>query len=150
MLNYYVLSEATDNGAISILNALLAVVISAIVSWGVTRSQLRSANQQALERQVDELLQIILQYPYLDSDTFVTRWHRGEGTFDERERYATFCCFAFNLLFRVWKFHKGDRAKIDETILAREIVHRHKRWWLGDVDNTLAYSKAFCAYVNSF
>ncbi len=154
MFDYCVLSQvqtvSTDAGIVTLLNAFLAVAISAIVSWLVTRYQLRSGKEQALERQVDELLQIILHYPHLDSDTFVEKWTKGEGSFDERERYAAFCCFAFNLLYRVWKFHHGDAAKIDEMILAREIVHRHKGWWLADSFNEHAYSKKFCVYVNSF
>jgi hypothetical protein len=142
-------SGIDSNTIITILSSIVTVLISAIVSYVVAKSQSQTADRQALARQVDDLLHITLEYPHLDSESFVEKWKKGEGTFEDRDRYTSFCCFAFNLLYRVWQFHRGDAKKIDDVILAREIVHRHKTWWLGDANNTLAYDEKFAAYIRS-
>jgi hypothetical protein len=143
-------AKADGLGPGDVLNFVATAIIATIVSWFVARRQVRAAERASLEHQVDELLRIAIEYPYLEDDEFVAEADNLNTDKDKRLRYECYCCFVFNLMERVWRHCGGNREKVEQVIYVRELVLLHKRWWLRASDNSLGYPKKFCEFVRTY
>lgn len=145
----------------AIIGALAGFISSLIVCrWQNKNAEILCNRQIESEKLMyinDLLLQlnlITITYPFLEDDEFCASWIDNRKNKDEKFiRYENYCCLVFNLLSEIWKFHNGDKKKIEEHFGIMEIVERHKGWWLfpsGLGENIHGYQAQFRYFINSY
>ena len=146
---------------------LLAVVISAIStiaaatsafysakSSKITLDLYKSERKEKLFDDLDKILGIGIEYPYLESREFTSKWNSYRGTDDEKYlRYDMYCNLIFNYLGRVFIHFEKDKKKIEEFLEVKSWVRTHKYNWQNPTDeneNIDAYGEDFRAFINSY
>ncbi len=101
-----------------------------------------------MERQVDELIRIGIEHPELETEALCRDWNNLNTPDVARNRYEFYCCFVFNLIYRVWDYYAGDTDKMKEIIFYEELIEAHRAWWFRDLKNEVGYEKEFVAFIN--
>jgi hypothetical protein len=131
-----------------IIAALVAAVISAIVSSLIASRTLRANRRHHIENLISKMIDISIQYPYLEDDHFCSSWGTTDKTTTDAQRYDNYCCLVFNLLETLWKFCHGRENKIESFLYVREIARRHKSWWQSEGANIAGYNMHFQGYID--
>jgi hypothetical protein len=126
----------------------IGVFLSALFSYVIAILVSRRTREEWLKSQVDKYIDFAIAHPYLDSDKYASTWRRNDES-EAAERYQNFCCFAFNLLERIWTQCDGDAKKIDAYIYYGEVVKRHRNWWITEPHNQLGYEPAFIEFIRT-
>jgi hypothetical protein len=146
---------------------LLAVVVSSISaiaaatsayysakSSKITLDLYKSERKEKLFDDLDQILEIGIEYPYLESKEFTSKWNNYRGTDDEKYlRYDMYCNRIFNYLSRVYSHFNKDKKKIEEFLEVKSWVRTHKYNWLNPSDeneNIDAYDQDFRTFINSY
>jgi len=136
----------------SITSAAIATLISAITSAIITILISRSNKSQSLDNQLDAILKIAIQYPYLESEDFTTSWKSDFDRNNEKYlRYDVYGTLVFNYLSRVAHYCKYEETKIEEFIAIKDWVRLHGKYWIdptttyGNIDS---YNKDFVQLIN--
>lgn len=139
---------------LSITTAAIATIISAATSATVTLYINRSNRIKYLDDQLDSLLKIALQYPYLENPDFIKTWNNNkESGKDEYLRYDLYCTLLFNFISRLATHYNYKRAKIDDYIAAKDWIRLHKEYWLNPVntfENVDSYDKKFKQLITEY
>lgn len=136
-------SSSGSNWLITVLAALIAAVVSLLVSWRT----LRATERHRIDAQIDHLVELGIKYPLMEDDSFCKNWTRDNRS-EDAMRYDNYCCFVFNLLESLWRFNYNSEARIQNMFDAREMIKRHKKWWLDYDDNRSSYPEGFQNYVD--
>lgn len=130
------------------LAALLATIAAAIVSVFIAKTQNRALHSLSIKDHITKIIEISIQYPYLEDDAYCASWPETGKDPQEDTRYENYCCLVFNLLQALWEFHHRDPQKIENHFHAVEEIIRHRVWWRSDLCNySGGYPKEFCKYV---
>lgn len=139
---------------ITITAAAIATLISALTSTIVTLSITRSNKKKNLDDQLDGLLKLAFQYPYLESEPFTSSWRSDFDKEDERYlRYDVYCILLFNFLSRVAAYYNYKVKKIENYIAIKEWIRLHGKYWkdpTSSYENVDGYDKKFVIFVNSY
>ncbi|WP_428664394.1 hypothetical protein [Runella sp.] len=139
---------------LSITTAAIATIISAATSATVTLYINRSNRMKYLDDQLDSLLKIALQYPYLENPDFIKTWNENKTSGkDEYLRYDLYCTLLFNFLARLSSHYKYNRKKIDNYVAAKDWIRLHKEYWLNPVntfENVDSYDKQFKQLITDY
>lgn len=139
---------------LSITTAAIATIISAATSATVTLYINRSNRMKYLDDQLDSLLKIALQYPYLENPDFIKTWNDNKSSGkDEYLRYDLYCNLLFNFLSRLATHYKYDRSKIDNYVAAKDWIRLHKEYWLNPIttfENVDSYDKKFKQLITEY
>ncbi|MCX6258981.1 MAG: hypothetical protein NTW49_13945 [Bacteroidia bacterium] len=134
-----------------------AAAISAFYSAKSSRTTLELYKKEKFEKLNDELnniLEIGIQYPYLESKPFTTKWNDFKDSNDERYlRYDMYCNLIFNYLHHVCVFFNYDKKSIEEFVDVKTWIRIHKLNWLHPIDeneNIDGYDEHFRQFVNSY
>ncbi len=131
----------------TITAAAIATLISAATSATITLLISRTNKIKHLDDQLDDILKIAVQYPYLESKSFTSTWNDKKDTeAEEYLRYDLYCTLLFNYLSRLSKHFKYDKDKIDGYVAAKDWVRLHKDYWNNpyeDFENIDSYDKKF-------
>jgi len=134
------------------MNFLIPAIISAIVSTAtalfVANKTSHGNNKRHIENRIDKLLEISMQYPYLENDEYCNTWHQASPNDNKRMRYENYCCLVFNLIEDIWKIHKGNHEDINKVLHIKELAIRHSKWWNKDKENISGYTILFRCYIN--
>ena len=141
---------------ISAISAVAAAT-SAVFSWISSKTTLKLFRKEKLEKLKDELgkiLEISIEYPYLEAKSFTSKWEQYRNSDDERYlRYDMFCNVLFNYLHRVCEHFKYDKQKIEDFVDVKTWIRLHRLNWLNPVDeneNIDGYDKKFRDFINSY
>ncbi len=126
---------------------LLAAAVAAVVSWWISHRTLRASELTRLNTQIDRLVELGMEYPLMEDDQFCKSW-TSEDRSENAMRYENYCCFVYNLLEGIWRFHHGSEKKIQSMFDAQELIKRHQTWWRSSEDNRSSYPQGFQHYVN--
>lgn len=142
-----------EAAAITAVATIVATVLSSCVSYLFTRKTLYLSEVQQLHSDLQMMIKLSIEYPYLESEQFITRWKRHKNSSkDEYLRYDVYCCIVFNFLARVSLHFKYDLDKIKKFIYIEEIVLQHREWWSSppgaESGNSDGYSKEFQSIVS--
>ena len=135
---------------IAAVATLVSSIIASTVAIIVNSKTLRTQEMNALRNQLDKMIDISIEYPYLEDDIFCKNWSSKKKPSLKAMRYENYCCFVFNLLERVWSHFAGNKREIEKWLYVKEIVKKHRAWWRADINNTDSYEASFRDYVNSF
>ena len=134
--------------------AAIATLISALTSACVTLLIASSNKKRNLDDQLDGLLKIAIQYPYVESESFTRTWKSDFDNNDERYlRYDVYCTLLFNFLSRFASHYKYDKNKIEKHIAVKDWIRIHGKYWTAPTssyENVDSYDKEFVSLVNSY
>ncbi|MPM00719.1 hypothetical protein SDC9_46949 [bioreactor metagenome] len=138
---------------ISIGVATISAIAAAISAW-LTYSIAKRSELNDLEKNLDDILKIGIEYPYLESKRFTIRWNELKDTDDERYlRYDMFCNLVFNYIHKVYQHFNGDKSKIESYVDIKSWVRLHEQNWRNPIDpheNIDGYDEKFRIFINSY
>jgi hypothetical protein len=127
--------------------AAIATLISSSIATIVTLVINRGNSRKNLNDQLDGILKIAIQYPYLESPAFASTWTPNKDSNDEQYlRYENYCTLVFNYLERLCKYYNYDKVKIANHLNVKDWVRIHKDCWNNPstpFENSDGYSKEF-------
>lgn len=139
---------------ITLTAAAIATLISALTSACVTLLIASSNKKKNLDDQLDGLLKIAIQYPYVESESFTKTWKSDFDNNDERYlRYDVYCTLLFNFLSRFASHYKYDKNKIEKHIAVKDWIRIHEKYWTdptSSYENVDSYDKEFVSLVTSY
>lgn len=139
---------------IQITSAAIATIISAITSATITLLINNRGDKKRLEDQLDAILKIAVQYPYLESPDYAEKWLENRQKEDEKSlRYELYCTLLFNYLERRCKFYKFNSEKIQADLNVKEWVRQHKLYWeqpVSSYENVDGYEEKFRLLINNY
>lgn len=139
---------------ITITAAAIATLISALTSALVTILINKSNRKRHIDDQLDAILKIAVQYPYLESKAFTVNWTIKKNSNEEEFlRYDIYCNLLFNYLSRVAKLYNYNKEKIEEYIAIKDWVRLHKDYWSNPqetYENIDSYDTRFIELINSY
>ncbi|WP_162996603.1 hypothetical protein [Mucilaginibacter celer] len=125
-------------------------MISTSISLWITKVNKR----KSLDEQLDAILKIALQYPYLESSHFTGSWTSAFDTNDEKYlRYDVYCTLLFNYLSRVAEHHKYKKHKVESYIAIKDWIRLHRKYWedpTSSYENVDSYDHAFVDFVKGY
>jgi len=137
-----------------ITSAAIASVISSLIATTVAIYLNRHNHLKSLNDQLDNILKIALQFPYLESKSFISGWLTNKDGDDELYlRYDIYCTLLFNFLERYCKFYKYNVEKIHKQLNVKDWVAIHRDYWESPNspnENVDSYEKEFQDLINSF
>lgn len=145
----------TDS-AIALISAVASVacaIIAGVSAYLSYRFKLNDGKME-LERELNRILEIGVQYPHLEYAPFTKDWvcHRGKD--DEKYlRYDIYCNLIYNFLHHVYEYYDGDKKKIESYVDVKSWIRLHKENWLNPTDeneNIDGYDEQFRQFVNSY
>jgi hypothetical protein len=125
---------------VQVIQSVVLIVTIIVTIWStkkMNRATLNSTKEmikdnllRAFREQLDSILKISIEYPFLERDEFVKGWKDSyKSTKDEHVRYDLYCTLVFNLGERVSEFFKFDDKKINTFINFRDWIRFHKNYW---------------------
>lgn len=93
--------------------------------------------EDLFKHDLNRIIEIGIEYPYLESRPFSEKWIQFMHSKDERYlRYDMFCNLIFNYLSQLFDYCKGDKNKVEEFVDVKSWVRLHKYNWQNPVDPT--------------
>lgn len=137
-----------------ITSAAIATIIASTVSSGVATLINRSNARKALADQLDGIIKIAIEYPYLESSAFTASWYLNRNSQDEKYlRYDNYCNLVFNFLERYCKHFFFRKSRIERGLDIKNWIRVHKSCWQypsTPFENTDGYSKRFRDFIDQY
>lgn len=134
--------------------AAIATLISSGIATTVTLLINRGNSLKNLNDQLDSILKISIQYPYLENPKFTATWNDNVNSTDELYlRYDNYCNLVFNYMERLCKYYKFNEKKIQNHINIKDWIRVHKQCWLNPsipYENSDGYSKDLKKLISQF
>ena len=132
---------------IAIVTAVLTTAISYYMFW----KQHNTDEKFRLNENLNKLLDIDLQYPFLEDSVFVARWKTNKkSNNDSALRYEYYCIYVFNFLQNVCEYYEYDKKRIDDFVDVDDLIGLHKSWWeLPENQQSQGEDPRFKQFVNN-
>lgn len=134
--------------------AAIATLISSGVATIVTLLINRGNSLRNLNDQLDNILKIAIQYPYLENTKFTSTWNENKDSTDEKYlRYDNYCNLVFNYMERLCKYYNYNERKIQNHINIKDWIRVHKDCWSNPstpYENADGYSKELKNLIKHF
>lgn len=134
--------------------AAIATIISSSIATIVSLTINRENNLKNLNDQLDNILKISIQYPYLENPNFAMTWNENRNSTDETYlRYDNYCNLVFNYMERLCKYYKYEEKKIQNHINVKSWIRVHKDCWNNPstpYENSDGYCEKFKTLVDTF
>jgi hypothetical protein len=116
--------------------ASIATLISSCIAAGLTLYFNRRNEIRTLNDQLDNIIKIAIQHPYLENSAFLRTWKDNRHSEEEKYlRYDLYCTLLFNFLERFCLYFKCHEGRIQRRLAVKEWVRLHKDYWLYPQDN---------------
>jgi hypothetical protein len=143
--------------SISAFAAFLSALFSAINIF-MTRSFFVKNKKQELTNELNKIIEISIEYPYVEDRDFAKNWSKyknGELVEQKIEylRYDMFCNRLYNHLHNVAEYYKYNKDKIENFVDIKSWVRIHKLNWQNPTDeneNIDGYGQKFKDLINSY
>jgi len=113
-----------------ITSAAIATIIATTTSTLVTLILYRTNYKRELDNQLDAILKLAIQYPYLENREFTNNWTSNYNLSDKKlSRYEVYATMVFNYLLRFSKFYKYNIKKIEKHLAVKDWVRIHRKYW---------------------
>lgn len=145
-----------DHSTIALISAMASVgcAIIAGVSAYLSYYFNRTDKKAELERELNRILEIGIQYPHFEYTPFTSDWpnHRGEDN-EIYLRYDIYCNMIYNFLHHTFEYYSGKKESIEAYIDVKTWIRVHKQNWQHPVDdneNIDGYDEEFRQFINSY
>ena len=135
----------------------IAAAVSAIFSYKSSKTTLELFQKEKhaqLHDELNKIIEIAIEYPYVESKKFTVHWNENKDSEDERYlRYDMYCNRLYNHLHNVFVFFEHDKQKIEDFVDIKSWIRLHKQNWQNPADeneNIDGYDKEFRDYINSY
>ena len=137
-----------------ITTAAIATRISSGIATSVTLFINRGNSLKNLNDQLDNILKISIQYPYLENPKFTATWNDNKNSVDDKYlRYDNYCNLVFNYMERLCKYYNFNESKIQNHINIKDWIRVHKQCWINPsspYENADGYSKELKKLLTHF
>lgn len=137
-----------------VTSAAVATIISSSVATFVALKINSSNSLKNLNDQLDAIIKIAIQYPYLENSVFTNTWTLNCNSQDEMYlRYDNYCTLVFNYLSRLCAHYNYDKLKIENHLNVRDWIRLHRQCWENPstpFENADGYSKEFKNFISSY
>ena len=137
----------------TVLATIIATVISSLVSVFIALRLKRDSELRELNLQLDSILKIAIEYPYLESYEFTKKWKNNNlNPAEEFRRYEVYATLVFNYLSCVSAFWGYDIKKISTFIDIKGWVKLHQEYWYNPSvlgENEQVYDEKFKEIIHS-
>lgn len=134
--------------------AAIATLISSGIATSVTLLINRGNSLKNLNDQLDNILKISIQYPYLENPAFTTTWNENKNSIDDKYlRYDNYCNLVFNYMERLCKYYNFNESKIQNHINIKDWIRVHRQCWINPsipYENADGYSKELKKLLTHF
>lgn len=134
--------------------AAIATIISTVTSCSVTLIIAKFNSKKNLDDQLDAIMKICIQYPYLESIEFANNWNGNYDKDDEKFlRYEMYGTLIFNYMSRLSKFHNYEEEEIEKHVAIKSWARTHKNYWLFPTvkdENVNTYDANFVKLINEY
>jgi hypothetical protein len=134
--------------------AAIATIISSSVATIVTLTINRRDSINKLNDQLDDILKIGIQYPYLESPKFTETWlENRESIGEDYLRYENYCTLVFNYMETLCEYYKYNKTKIEAHLNLRDWIRVHKQCWehpSTPFENADSYDEKFKRLINTY
>ncbi|HNY63371.1 MAG TPA: hypothetical protein PLH70_07470 [Bacteroidales bacterium] len=140
---------------IDITAAAIATLISSGIATTVTLFINKRNTLKSLSEQLDDILKISVEYPYLENQKFTETWNENKDSNEDKYlRYENYCTLVFNYLERLCAYYNYSKKKIEaQSLNIRDWVRTHEQCWKNPsipYDNIEGYNKKFRNIINSY
>lgn len=145
-----------ENTTIALIAAIAAVVsaLFAGVSAYLAYRFKREDGKAELEKELNRILEIGVQYPCFEYAPFTNDWINHRGKDDETYlRYDIYCNMIYNFIHHVYEYYGGDKKKIENYVDVKSWIRMHKQNWQNPTDeneNIDGYDEPFRQFINSY
>lgn len=134
--------------------AAIATIISSTVATIVALTINKYNSIKSLNEQLDNIIKIAVQYPYLENPSFAATWTANKDSNDEKYlRYENYCTLIFNHLERLCKYYKYDQKKIEKHLNVKSWIRIHKECWNNPstpFENIDGYNNKFKKFIKVY
>jgi hypothetical protein len=130
--------------------AISAALLTSAVSYYMFSKQFNTDEKYKLNQNLNKLLDIDMQYPFLEDSAFVARWDLNKAAnSDSALRYQYYCIYVFNFLQGICDYYRYDKRKIARYVDIDDLIGLHKSWWnLPENQTSESYDPEFRNFVN--
>ena len=131
----------------------MTLALGAVGGWISGTIKTRGQQRIAIDNVVQKLIELSMQYPHLERDSYCASWKKDGVEDDDKSRYENYCCLVFNTIEHAWElswpwaFKSLRHRSVKKIVQVEEPIWRHRLWWDGDGENVDGYSPGFRAYV---
>lgn len=101
-----------------------------------------------IRRQNSELIRLAMQYPYLESESYLKTWSRASQD-EDAIRYGLYCTEIFNMIEDLFRLCRGDKKRMNNILYFQEYINDHKGWWISETPITSGYDEDFSEFIES-
>ena len=133
-----------------IIKLIIPAFIGFFSAYTIFSKQYDIIESNRLNDNLNKILDINLQYPFVDDSSFIARWNKNKNSIsDSSYRYQTYCEYVFNYLQDVCEYYKYEKDKIRKFVDIRDLILLHKGWWsLPEQNESETYPKKFKEFIN--
>lgn len=139
---------------ISIPTAAIATLLATSISVFFSLKINKSNKKDKLDSELNEILNISIQYPYLESEVFIKTWREERTSSDDiYVRYDLYATRVFNYIHRIYLHFNKNREKIDNYLAVKDWVRLHKDYWeypSKEFENKDNYGDEFTKYIREY
>lgn len=132
----------------------ITAIVSLFLSIYMPLRLLHIDKKKRLDEQLDAIIKISIQYPYLESKKFTSEWVSDFDKENEQYlRYDVYCNLLFNFLSRVASYYRYDNKKMEDYITIKDWIRYHKKCWQDPTsphENSDSYDKKFVDLINNY
>jgi len=146
--------------SLSVIVATIGSIAAAISAFHSARSSkitldlYRKEKKEKLVDELNKILQIGIEYPYLETKNFTNKWNEFKNSDEEKYmRYDMYCNLLFNFIHHVCEYFNYDKEQIESFIDVKTWLRTHRQNWLSPLDeneNIDGYDEEFRKFINSY
>jgi hypothetical protein len=143
-----------DATVLTIIGTLIATLISTGVATIVSFYLNRLKEIERFDLQLQNIVSISIEYPYLESREFAKTWSPELIKTDDRyQRYENYCGLVFNFLSEIAEWSNYKKEKIEAYIDIKNWLRIHEKCWKNPSlkhENVDVYDDKFKTIVNLY
>ncbi len=140
---------------------IITAIISAGIAYFIASFNNKKNQQKSLDDQLDNILKIAVQYPYLEMENFTHAWtndkilvNRPEDKeeAEKYQRYDIYSTLVFNYMQRYCEFHEYQPNNLEKVDI-KSWIKIHKEIWnnpVGTSENIDGYPEKFRNHIKNY
>lgn len=137
---------------------IVASILSALAGYFIAAYNNKKAIGKSVDEQLDSILKLAVQYPYLEMETFTHAWDKNKilsSNAEEAEkyqRYEIYTTIVFNYMERYCSYHEYVPNRMKDVDI-KNWIRTHKEVWLDPInlnENIDGYPEKFRDLMNSY
>ena len=144
--------EPIKSIAWEILKLIIPASIGFLLAY-ITFSKQYDANEKGrLNENLNKLLDIDLQYTFVEDSAFIAWWDKHQGSnSDSSLKYQVYCEYVFNFLQNTGEYFNYNKRKIADFVDAEDLITQHKGWWMAPAQmNSHSYPDKFKEFIGQY